>query len=314
MSLAIVFPGQGARPLASARPGATTPPGRWSTRPSAPPADRSPTSCSTPTAEELADTRNSQLVGAARLAAGVAGARADARPAGRGDGRPLARPDHRPHRLGHGAVRRRASGSPWPAPMPRPPPSRRSRGGLVVLLGADEDLAVEACDAAPGRAWLANVNAPGQVVVGGDADALDAVVARAKELGVRRATRLAGRRRLPHARCWPAPPTRSARCSTPPRSAPPPCPSSPTTTAPVVTDAADWPERLRTHLVRPVRWTDTRPARCAAWAPTRSSRSAPAPRSPGWPGASPPTLRSGQRRRPRRPARARRRRPGSPIR
>jgi [acyl-carrier-protein] S-malonyltransferase len=25
----------------------------------------------------------------------------------------------------------------------------------------------------------------------------------------------------------------------------------------VVTDPADWPERLRTHLVRPVRWTET---------------------------------------------------------
>ena len=48
----------------------------------------------------------------------------------------------------------------------------------------------EACTAAPDACWIANDNAPGQVVIAGTPDGLDAAVARAKEIGVRRATTL----------------------------------------------------------------------------------------------------------------------------
>src|SRR5438093_1527567 len=49
--------------------------------------------------------------------------------------------------------------------------------------------AVEACRPAAGadrQCWIANDNAPGQVVVGGTPGGLDAACARARELGIRR--------------------------------------------------------------------------------------------------------------------------------
>ncbi len=64
---------------------------------------------------------------------------------------------------------------------------------MAALLGSDPE-AAEAIAAQRrsdgGRLWVANLNAPGQVVVaGGDAD-IDFVVEHARELGVRRAVRL----------------------------------------------------------------------------------------------------------------------------
>ena len=62
--------------------------------------------------------------------------------------------------------------------------------GMAALLGADED-AVEAVAAARrdegGSLWLANINAPGQMVVAGGAADIEWVVARARDLGLRRA-------------------------------------------------------------------------------------------------------------------------------
>jgi [acyl-carrier-protein] S-malonyltransferase len=129
-------------------------------------------------------------------------------------------------------------------------------GGLAVLLGAEEALAVEACAVAPDRAWLANVNAPGQVVVGGYLEVLDDVVARAKELGARRASR------LPVGGAFHTPLLAGAAAALGPvLDATPFGPGTVPVVAnddgQVVTDPADWPERLRTHLVRPVRWTET---------------------------------------------------------
>jgi [acyl-carrier-protein] S-malonyltransferase len=60
-------------------------------------------------------------------------------------------------------------------------------GRMAALLGATPETAVEACTAAPDACWLANDNAPGQVVIAGTPDGLDAATAHAKELGVRKA-------------------------------------------------------------------------------------------------------------------------------
>jgi [acyl-carrier-protein] S-malonyltransferase len=64
-------------------------------------------------------------------------------------------------------------------------------GRMVALLGATIEQAEDACtfDGNDG-AWVANDNAPGQVVIAGTPEGVDAAVARAKELGVRRATPL----------------------------------------------------------------------------------------------------------------------------
>lgn len=60
-------------------------------------------------------------------------------------------------------------------------------GRMVALLGASVEQAQEACTAAPSGAWVANDNAPGQVVLAGTPDGIDAAVAKATDLGVRKA-------------------------------------------------------------------------------------------------------------------------------
>lgn len=60
-------------------------------------------------------------------------------------------------------------------------------GRMAALLGATPEQADKACAAAPDGCWVANDNAPGQIVVAGTPDGVDAAVERAKELGVKRA-------------------------------------------------------------------------------------------------------------------------------
>ena len=62
-------------------------------------------------------------------------------------------------------------------------------GRMAALLGATLEQAEDACTAAPDACWVANDNAPGQVVIAGTPDGLDAGSARAQELGVRRVDR-----------------------------------------------------------------------------------------------------------------------------
>lgn len=63
-------------------------------------------------------------------------------------------------------------------------------GRMAALLGATLEQAEEACAAAPDACWVANDNAPGQVVVAGTPEGLEAALAQAKELGVRRVSTL----------------------------------------------------------------------------------------------------------------------------
>ncbi len=66
----------------------------------------------------------------------------------------------------------------------------RRPGRMAALLGATVEQAEDACSAASDGCWVANDNAPGQVVIAGRADSLEAASARAKEIGVRRVTAL----------------------------------------------------------------------------------------------------------------------------
>ncbi len=63
-------------------------------------------------------------------------------------------------------------------------------GRMAALLGATVEQAADACSAAPDGCWVANDNAPGQVVIAGTPEGVDLAVERAKELGVRRASPL----------------------------------------------------------------------------------------------------------------------------
>jgi len=59
-------------------------------------------------------------------------------------------------------------------------------GTMAAVMGADDDTVEAACQRAESDVWVANYNAPGQVVIAGTAEAVEAAGAIAKELGARR--------------------------------------------------------------------------------------------------------------------------------
>ncbi len=134
-------------------------------------------------------------------------------------------------------------------------------GAMAALLGATVEQAQLACASgvpgADGRpsCWVANDNGPGQVVIGGTPDGVEAAVANARGLGVRRAVALkvAAAFHTPlmaDAAMALRVHLASVRFDRP--------------SAPVVcnTDAqahgdSDWADRLATHLTSPVRWRES---------------------------------------------------------
>lgn len=61
-----------------------------------------------------------------------------------------------------------------------------SPGTMAAVLGLDDDTVELACRQAGGDVWVANFNAPGQVVIAGSPAGVEAAVAKAKELGSRK--------------------------------------------------------------------------------------------------------------------------------
>jgi [acyl-carrier-protein] S-malonyltransferase len=126
-------------------------------------------------------------------------------------------------------------------------------GRMVALLGASIEQAEDACRVAPDACWIANDNAPGQVVIAGTPDGVDAGADKAKELGVKRATPLnvGGAFHTPLMRD--AADGLAAEVSELPLSTP---------AAPVVSnddaqpydDADGWRTRLPVHITKPVQW------------------------------------------------------------
>ncbi len=63
-------------------------------------------------------------------------------------------------------------------------------GTMAAILGLSDDDVQIACSRAGGDVWLANHNAPGQVVIAGEPEAIDAAIGVARELGAKRAMAL----------------------------------------------------------------------------------------------------------------------------
>ncbi|HEY8546812.1 MAG TPA: ACP S-malonyltransferase, partial [Acidimicrobiales bacterium] len=130
-------------------------------------------------------------------------------------------------------------------------------GRMAALVGADLALAEKACT--DGDAWVANDNAPGQIVIAGTPEGLERASERAKELGARRVMPLA----VGHA--FHTPLLADAAEALGPlldelEFREPSAPIVTNTDAAPVTDPAAWPQLLRRHLVTPVRWTESQRA------------------------------------------------------
>ena len=131
--------------------------------------------------------------------------------------------------------------------------AERHPGEMAALLGATLDQADQLCQAGPGGCWLANDNAPGQVVVAGTIEAVADAVERADTLGIRRATRL----RVGGAFHTPLMADAAAAFAEDLRNVPLSDPRAPVVSngdASPYEDGDGWRQRLEDHLVQPVRW------------------------------------------------------------
>ena len=129
----------------------------------------------------------------------------------------------------------------------------RHPGRMAAVIGAEEPQVLEACAAAPDECWLANDNAPGQIVIAGTPSGIERASKAAGDLGIRRVMplKVGGAFHTPLME-------EAARALRPVLDgitfdAP---------AAPIVSnadtrpyrDADGWAERLERHLISPVRW------------------------------------------------------------
>jgi [acyl-carrier-protein] S-malonyltransferase len=129
-------------------------------------------------------------------------------------------------------------------------------GTMAALLGLEDDQVDVACQRAAGDVWIANYNAPGQVVIAGVPEDLDRACEIAKELGAKRAMR------LPVGGAFHTPLMAPARDRL--RKAidqvefrAPEQPVYANVDGISHEEAADWPDLLGAQLCSPVRWRQT---------------------------------------------------------
>jgi [acyl-carrier-protein] S-malonyltransferase len=129
----------------------------------------------------------------------------------------------------------------------------RHPGKMAAVIGADEAEVLEACGAAPDECWLANDNAPGQIVIAGTPSGIERATKAAGDLGIRRVMplKVGGAFHTPlmeEAAAALRPILDAIDFQAP--------------SAPIVSnadarpygEATGWPERLERHLISPVRW------------------------------------------------------------
>ena len=75
----------------------------------------------------------------------------------------------------------------------------QNKGTMSAVLGLDDDQVEVACRLADDEVWVANFNAPGQVVIAGSEDGVRQAGEQAKQLGAKRVMPLPVAGRLPHA-------------------------------------------------------------------------------------------------------------------
>lgn len=134
--------------------------------------------------------------------------------------------------------------------------AERSPGRMVALIGLSDDDVEVACQRAEADVWVANYNAPGQVVIAGTEEGIEAALAVASTLGLRRAMPLpvAGAFHTPLV----APARQRLRKALAAASLrTPEVPVYSNVDARPHSDPEEWPGLLSTQLCSPVRWHQT---------------------------------------------------------
>jgi [acyl-carrier-protein] S-malonyltransferase len=126
-------------------------------------------------------------------------------------------------------------------------------GTMMAILGADDDAVEAACQRAEGEVWVANYNAPNQVVMAGEPEAVARAATIAKELGARKVMAFAVAGAFHTALMAPAR-SRLRKALGDTRFSDPEVPVVANVDARVHPDADEWPALLSAQLCSPVRW------------------------------------------------------------
>ncbi|MEZ5278891.1 MAG: ACP S-malonyltransferase [Acidimicrobiales bacterium] len=126
-------------------------------------------------------------------------------------------------------------------------------GTMAAVLGLDDDKVVEACGSVSEEVWVANYNAPGQVVIAGSPAGVEAAGAAAKELGAKRAMPLAVGGAF-HTPFMASAGDRLAKALSTVRFRAPAVPVVTNLDASAHEGADEWADLLRAQLTSPVRW------------------------------------------------------------
>jgi len=126
-------------------------------------------------------------------------------------------------------------------------------GTMMAVLGLDDEDVEAACVRAEGEVWIANYNAPGQVVIAGDKSSLERAAEIAKSLGAKRVLSFAVGGAFHTPFMAPARDRLRKALSEAAFRAPDPLVVA-NVDAKSHTDPADWPGLLSAQLASPVRW------------------------------------------------------------
>jgi [acyl-carrier-protein] S-malonyltransferase len=129
-------------------------------------------------------------------------------------------------------------------------------GTMAALIGITDDDAEAACHRAEGEVWVANYNAPGQVVIAGTTDAVAAASDIARELGARKVLALPVSGAFHTSLMGAARPALRKALGDVVFSAPE-VPVVANVDARVHSDPGEWPSLLSAQLCGPVRWRQT---------------------------------------------------------
>jgi [acyl-carrier-protein] S-malonyltransferase len=129
-------------------------------------------------------------------------------------------------------------------------------GTMAALIGIADDDAEAACQRAEDEVWVANYNAPGQVVIAGTASGVEAGAARARELGARKVLPIPVSGAFHTQLMLPAR-ARLRETLDAVEFHSPEVPVMANVDARGHTDPAEWPGLLSAQLCSPVRWRQT---------------------------------------------------------